>query len=189
MIHVAVISPRLIPAILDGSKRVEMRLSVNRQPWHGQVGVGERIYFKARGGAILATALVERVRTYPVATRSDLSAIRGELEHFVLGGSAFWRAKAGARHAVAVWLAAPEPTSFGPALTPGKDYNPRTAWCVLPDAADVYPQCLLEGEEAEDRFFDPLLEQEPVVRSSAPQSSRTGPRPPDARTPHLRHSA
>lgn len=192
MIHVAVIAPQYLGPILNGSKRVELRLSRVRQPWHSHVRRGERIYFKVRGGPIAATAIIQRVHTYPINGPADLDAIRRELFEAVAAPDQFWIAKARARHAVAIWLSAPEAIMCGPDLSAAVRYNRRTAWSVLPDTCDVYPQCLdTPGptRDADAVFIDPLAEAPKPINPTESRSSRTAPPPPDARTPRQRRSA
>lgn len=192
MIHVAVIAPQYLAPILDGRKRVELRLSRIRQPWHTHVHRGERIYFKIRGGPIAATAIIQRVHTYPINTPADLDAIRRELSEPASAPDRFWLAKSRARHAVAIWLSAPEAITFGPDLVGAVRCNTRPAWCVLPDTCDVYPQCLdtpEAGEPAQVAFIDPLIELPTPITTTGSRSSRTAPRPPGAHTPRQRRSA
>lgn len=194
MIHVAVIAPKYLDAILEGRKRVEMRLSLRKQPWHGHVRAGERLYFKVRGGPIVATAIIARVHTYPINSTTDFKALRREFEPHVQAGAKFWRAKSRSRHCVAIWLNCPERVAYGPPICPGKDYNPRSAWCVLSDHLDVYPACLPErvASPLEGEFTDPIAELHatpPTLTTTSPQSSRTAPHPQAERTPSQRRSA
>ncbi len=193
MIHVAVIAEPYVEHILQGRKRVELRLSVARQPWHGHVFAGERIYFKVRGGDIVGTAIVQRVHTYPIESAEDLEALRKELTEPALAPPEFWEYKSDARHAVAIWLSAPERVAYGPRLDARSGYNPRTAWCTLPDVADVYPQCLSPQNESDVAFVDPLKEDTELRNdadiTSESRSSRTALPPPSGHTPPKRRSA
>jgi len=50
MIHVAILKPGYIQAILAGTKTIESRLTKTAQPPYGKVVTGERLYLKASGG-------------------------------------------------------------------------------------------------------------------------------------------
>ena len=67
MIHVAIMNKRfgdLIDKILSGEKEVESRWSKNKiAPWD-KVKIGDTVYFKNSGGAVIAVAEVEKVRQF-----------------------------------------------------------------------------------------------------------------------------
>lgn len=158
MIHVAVIHAPQVAPIMDGRKTVELRLSLQRQPWHGLVRAGERVYFKHRGGPIFATALIRLVRHHVFTTREDLREFRRSYAHAACEPTEFWNQRRASRHGVAVFFTGVEPVFHGPALIPGISSSQQAAWHALPDHEDVYPLCSVGVEADAAVFVDPLLE-------------------------------
>lgn len=138
MIHVAVLKPEYLDAILDGTKTVESRLSRVRCDPFSSIHVGERIYFKATGGEVLATALAAQVDFFPHLTPAKIASVRRAFAASVGAPDEYWRAKREARFATFITLAEVEPVRFGPRFPA---FYGR-AWQRLPDSADVYPRCL-----------------------------------------------
>lgn len=138
MIHAVVIHPRYLDLVLSGEKDIESRLSVNRVEPFGVVRVGERLYFKARGGAFGATALVARVNFYEGLTPRAVEGLRRQWNGRVRGELSYWRSKRRARFATLIELSAVEPVAFGPTTPP---FHGR-AWRMLPQRHDVYPACV-----------------------------------------------
>ena len=138
MIHVAVVHSPYLDAILSGRKTIESRLSKVRCDPFGVIFVGERLYFKARGGAVLATAVADRVHSFDELTAKRVAALRREFGPAIGAQPDYWKAKQTARFATLVTLAEVEHVRFGPRFPA---FYGR-AWQRLPDAACVYPRCL-----------------------------------------------
>jgi hypothetical protein len=128
-LHVAVVRPVYLAKILDGSKTVESRLSVNRVAPFGLVREGETILFKACGGGFGACALAERVHEFEGLDARGVRRLRRLWNHRVGGDDAYWDHKcATARFATFIELADVREADQGPALAP---LHGR-AWVVLP---------------------------------------------------------
>lgn len=127
--HVAVLKRVYLGAILDGSKTVESRLSVNRVAPFGVVRAGETILFKACGGGFGAQAVAERVHEYEDLDARGVRRLRRLWNHRVGGDDVYWDRKAAtARFATIIELTDVRPLERGPALAP---LHGR-AWVVLP---------------------------------------------------------
>lgn len=142
MIHVAVVHARYLRAILAGVKTVESRLSAVRCEPFRAVAPGERIYFKARGGPVAATALVRGAEFFEELRPRDIADLRLRFARPVAADESYWRDKRRARFATFITLGRAERVSFGPEFPP---FHGR-AWLRLPDSADVYPACLAPVE-------------------------------------------
>lgn len=138
MIHVAVLKPLYIDAILEGRKTIESRLSITRREPFGLIHSGERIYFKARAGPFGVTARAGRIEFFEALSPADVDRLRRDFTDRVGGEPAYWRAKRSARFATMIHLEEVEPIGRGPVHPP---FNGR-AWIRLPDRADIYPDCL-----------------------------------------------
>jgi hypothetical protein len=62
-VHLAVMNEPYLTYILDGSKTIESRFSINRCPPHGAVARGDLILFKASGGPIIGIGRASWVET------------------------------------------------------------------------------------------------------------------------------
>ncbi|MBL8746895.1 MAG: ASCH domain-containing protein [Phycisphaerae bacterium] len=138
MIHVAVVHAPYVEAILSRRKTIESRLSRVRCDPFGTVYSGERVYFKARGGAVLATAIVAGVYSFQDLTARRVSKIRREFGGAIGAPPEYWESKSSARFATLMRLADVERVRFGPRFPV---FYGR-AWQRLPDSSDVYPRCL-----------------------------------------------
>lgn len=137
MLHVAIVDPALIPAIILGRKTIESRLSRVRALPHKRITRGDTISFKARGGPILCACTVERVQTLDNLRPADIRRLRDALNDRIGADAAYWRRKRAARHATLIWLASPRPiyaTLDHARIIAG---TTRSAWMML--AAPLQP--------------------------------------------------
>lgn len=138
MIHVAVVHSPYLDAILAGHKTIESRLSKVRCDPFGVIFTGERLYFKARSGAVLATAVADQVLSFNDLSPKRIAALRREFGPAIDAQPDYWKAKQTARFATLITLTEVEHVRFGPRFPA---FYGR-AWQRLPDAACVYPRCL-----------------------------------------------
>ena len=81
MDHVAIMrkSWGLIPRILDGSKKIESRWSINKiVPW-GKVKTGDMVYFKNSGEPVTVSAEVSKIKEFQ---NLDKNIVRKILEKY-----------------------------------------------------------------------------------------------------------
>ena len=114
MIHVAILKPGYIDAILEGRKTIESRLTKTNQPPHGKVKPSERIFLKASGGPFMATAVVGSVQSHQGLTPSKVEQLRKQYASTVGGASEYWQSKRDSRFATFVSLTNVEPIAVGP---------------------------------------------------------------------------
>ncbi|MCK4871258.1 MAG: ASCH domain-containing protein [Phycisphaerales bacterium] len=143
MIHIAILLRPYLDAILTGEKTIESRLTINNRAPFDRIEPGERIYFKVSSGPFLATAVADHVLFVDNLTPGKVNELRRCYNDAILGDPSFWQWKRNARYATLIWLTNPEPIHFGPSLAPQRG----VAWVLLPDSADVYPQCTLTPEK------------------------------------------
>lgn len=133
MHHVAILQPKYVRAILDGTKVVESRLSMTRCAPFGRVEPGDVIHFKETGGAFGAVATVAGVMTFEDLRPSDVRMLSRRYGTQVAAAAEYWEERADAKYATFVWLTDVReshavPAGFAP--TPGA----RAAWYVLDHA-------------------------------------------------------
>lgn len=129
--HLAIIHPRFLRMILDGTKTAEARLAKTRRlPYRG-LEEGERVYLKPPGGAICAVAVADRVHRFEIESEADIRRIRGRFWDMLGGpiGDEYWISKATARYATIIELEGVTPIDEVPAwYRPARD---RSAWRLL----------------------------------------------------------
>ncbi|MEM9166059.1 MAG: ASCH domain-containing protein [Planctomycetota bacterium] len=142
MIHVAVIHRRYIELILAGKKTAELRLTKTRGAPHGRISPGERLYFKQASGGVRATAVVTRIETCDALTPERIERLERSTAETVLAGCEFFAARRHANYASVIHFERVEACRSGPDFAAERAANPRSAWLILPDDADVYPGCV-----------------------------------------------
>ena len=130
-VHVAILLPRYIRLILDGAKTVESRLTIQDRPPYKRVTPGDRIYFKASGGAFEATAIAAKVEYHHALTPAKVDALKRRHNSAVRGDDQYWAWKRDSRYATFIKLRDVEATDRGPALPPSQGI----AWFTLADDA------------------------------------------------------
>lgn len=131
-IHVAILQPPYLEAILHGRKTLESRLTRTAQPPFGVIEAGERIYLKRSGGAFVAVARAGRVHGYDNLTPASVEKLRRRFNDAVGGDADYWQRKRDARYATFIELCDVEPMDVGPSYRK----SAYKAWFVLPDEAD-----------------------------------------------------
>jgi hypothetical protein len=88
--HLAVFVEPFLSYVLDGSKTVESRFSVNRTEPYRRVAVGDAVLIKSSGGPIVAVAEVRQAAFYQL-DREQLDLIRERFgPELRVEGEAFW---------------------------------------------------------------------------------------------------
>ncbi|MFW5653865.1 MAG: hypothetical protein ACOC0P_07440 [Planctomycetota bacterium] len=148
MIHIAIIHKRYLDAILDGTKRAELRLTEQARVPFRAISEGERVYLKQASGPFRATAIAGRIDTHEHLTPDGVAALREKYADVVgRGHDDFWHRKRNAKYATIVFLRDVERICFGPEIARSRGL----AWFRLPDEADVYPACLAQPLESKGR--------------------------------------
>ncbi|GAB4383494.1 MAG: hypothetical protein Kow0022_03430 [Phycisphaerales bacterium] len=142
VIHLAVIHPGYARAMLEGRKTVESRLSRVRAVPFGRVHAGERIYFLARRGGLIVTAVADRVETLSDLGPVDVMELRRRFESRIGADDAYWQAKRAARYATLIWLKGVEACAYAPDDVHGRAGSYRSGWIIRPSEQCVYPGCV-----------------------------------------------
>ena len=97
--HLAVFSEPFLSYVLDGTKKVESRFSVNRAEPFGRVKTGDIILLKESGGPVVGAAEVREVSFYTL-NRDELERIRERFgEALRVEDEAFWDDRSSACYA------------------------------------------------------------------------------------------
>lgn len=157
MIHVAILKPGYLRAILDGTKTIESRLTKTMQPPHGKVQPGERLFLKASGGPFMATALAGKVLSHQDLTPRGIDKMRRKYNKPIGGDEAYWEMKRESRFATLIELNEVEPISVGPKYKVAymkawyvldEAISPLRDWTITPGAIRNRYACLPASEKS-----------------------------------------
>lgn len=130
-IHVAILKREYLRMVLTGQKTVESRLAKVRCPPIGMVKPGERLFFKASGGAFMATALAESVHDYADQSPDQIDALCEQWNPAVCGPPEYWHDRRDRPFATMIRLHHVEPLEVGPKFA----VQNMRAWYVLDESA------------------------------------------------------
>jgi len=102
--HLAILKKPYLDAILTGHKTIESRLYQTRQKWLSQVSAGDKIFLKASSGAVMATAIVDKVKYYENLTAGQIAQMQKQYNKQILGDEQYWREKMSSQFGILVWL-------------------------------------------------------------------------------------
>jgi hypothetical protein len=125
--HAAIVLDEYADAILEGRKTVEARLTKQCRAPYGRLWVGDRLFFKRRGGDYCAQATIAGIAFFSNLTPARVRRLRERYNDAILGSPAFWRLKRHAKYATLIWF-----DDVGPAIdVPAFRWRPREAWSTL----------------------------------------------------------
>jgi hypothetical protein len=131
-LHLAVFVEPFLGYVLDGSKTVESRFSINRTPPYGKVCQGDTILLKRSGGPVVGLARVQTVWSYDLNEES-LRFIRERFARALCAQDpGFWKQKASA--AFATLMAIHQVLAFGDIPWAKRD---RRGWVVVQEPPQI----------------------------------------------------
>lgn len=165
MIHLAILKPAYLHAILAGTKTIESRLTKTRQPPHGRVTPGERLFLKASGGPFMATAVAGEVRSFDALTPKRIERIYERYNKQIGGDGTYWRARRDSRFITLIRLTEVEPIAVGPSYKPAymkawyvldESLSPVRDWVITAGALRNRYACLPLGNSSSTRPGTPI---------------------------------
>ena len=165
MIHVAILKPGYIHAILDGTKTIESRLTKTAQPPHGKIEPGERLFLKASGGPFMATAIAREVQSFKELTPRKIDKLQKKFASAVGGAEEYWQSKREGRFATFVSLTQVEPITVGPKYKIAymkawyvldESLSPVRDWTITPGALRNRYACLPTAEKSKMQLGKPI---------------------------------
>jgi len=124
--HLVILKQPYLNAILEGRKKIELRLTKTRHHGFGRVFVGDKLFIKESSGPVRATATVEAVKNYEHLTPEKILEIKRKYNHDIGGGDEYWHSKIDSRFGFLVWLK--DVKTIEPVRISKKDWR---AWVVL----------------------------------------------------------
>jgi len=141
--HLAILKKPYLKMILDGRKRVELRLSKTRQPGFGRVLPGDKLFLKISSGPVCATATAADVKNFENLTPDKILELKRLYNHDIGGSDEHWQSKIDCKFCFLVWLK--DVQTIEPVQIDKKDWR---AWVVLTEKKDFG---LLKRAAAENR--------------------------------------
>ncbi|UCD52032.1 MAG: ASCH domain-containing protein [Phycisphaerales bacterium] len=124
--HLVILKKPYLDLILSGEKTIESRLTKGKTAAFGRVQAGDKLFLKASGGPVSATATVADVKYYPNLTRPQIVEIKQQYGPQIGGSDAVWETLMDRTCGFLVWLGDVRP--IAPVRIDKKDWR---AWVVL----------------------------------------------------------
>ena len=102
--HLVIFKKPYLKMILEGRKRIELRLHKTRRPAFGRVFAGDKLFLKASSGPVCATATVEKVKYFEDLTPERILEIKRRHNRDIGGSDEHWQGKMDSRFCFLVWL-------------------------------------------------------------------------------------
>jgi len=129
--HLVILKKPYLDLILSGVKTIESRLTKGKTAAFGRVQAGDKLFLKASGGPVCATATVAEVQYYPNLTPPQIVEIKQQYGHQIGGSDTVWETLMDRTCGFLVWLGDVRPIE--PVRLEKKDWR---AWVVLTKEKD-----------------------------------------------------
>jgi len=98
--HLVILKKPYLDAVLAGRKTVESRFYQTNQKWLSKVGVGDKLFLKVTSGPVLATAIIDKVKTFDNLTAEKIKELKNQFNHQILGDDQYWNEKRNSRFGI-----------------------------------------------------------------------------------------
>ncbi|MHC4203381.1 MAG: ASCH domain-containing protein [Planctomycetota bacterium] len=129
--HLVILKKPYLDMILEGRKRIELRLYKTKHPAFGRVFTGDKLFLKISSGPVCATVTVEKVKTFENLTPRRILDLKRRYNHDIGGGDGHWQSKIDSKYCLLVWFKDVKPIE--PVRIRKKDWR---AWVVLTKEKD-----------------------------------------------------
>jgi ASC-1-like (ASCH) protein len=129
--HLVILKKPYLDMILEGRKRIELRLYKRKHPAFGRVFAGDKLFLKISSGPVCATATVEAVKNFENLTPERILELKRLYNHDIGGGDEHWQSKIDCKYCLLVWLK--DVKTIEPVRIQKKDWR---AWVVLTEGKD-----------------------------------------------------
>lgn len=129
--HLVILKKPYLDLILSGRKTVELRLTRARRPACGRVSTQDRLFLKASGGPVCATAVVADVKYYEDLSPERIVGIKQRYHKQIGGVDAVWQSMMDCKSGFLVWLC--DVRRIEPMRIDKKDLR---AWVLLTEGKD-----------------------------------------------------
>jgi len=129
--HLVILKKSYLDMILEGRKRIELRLYKTKHPALGRVFAGDKLFLKISSGPVCATATAEAVKNFENLTPGRILDLKKRYNHDIRGGDEHWQSKMDCKFCLLVWLK--DVKTIEPVRISKKDWR---AWVVLTEKKD-----------------------------------------------------
>jgi len=129
--HLVILKKTYLDMILEGRKRIELRLYKTKHPAFGRVFAGDKLFLKISSGPVCATATVEAVKNFENLTPGRILELKQRYNHDIGGGDGHWQSKMDCKYCLLVWLK--DVKTIEPVRISKKDWR---AWVILTEKKD-----------------------------------------------------
>jgi len=102
--HIAVCDSKILSLIMNGSKTIESRFSINRIAPFGYIEEGDTVYFKKTGGPVVGKAIAGRVQFFSKLTGREVQLLKEEYNNMIQADEEYWNCKMSARYGTLIYL-------------------------------------------------------------------------------------
>jgi len=124
--NLAILKKPYLDKIINGQKKIEMRLTKSKIHGFGRVFAGDKIFLKQSSGPVYAIATAEKVENYENLTPKNILKIKRLYNDKILGQNEHWQSKMDSKFGFLVWLK--DIKTINPVKISKKDWR---AWVVL----------------------------------------------------------
>lgn len=124
--HLVILKKPYLEKILNGIKKVELRLTKTKHHGFGKVLAGDILFLKESSGFVCAKAYVEKVKNFENLTPEKILELKQQYNHLIGGDNEHWLSKTDSKFAFLVWLK--DVKVIKPVKINKKDWR---AWVVL----------------------------------------------------------
>lgn len=124
--HLVILKKPYLDAILTGRKKIESRFTVTKRYAFGRVFASDKLFLKLSSGPVCATATIAAVKNFQNLTPEQITKIKKQYNHDIIGDDEYWQSKSNCRYGFLVWLKDVKPIE--PVRIHKKDWR---AWVVL----------------------------------------------------------
>jgi len=129
--HLVILKKPYLDMILEGQKRIELRLYKRKHPAFGRIFAGDKLFLKVSSGPVCATATVEKVKAFENLTPGRIRSLKKQYNHEIGGDHEHWQSKMDSKYCLLVWLK--DVKTIEPVQIQKKDWR---AWVVLSEKKD-----------------------------------------------------
>lgn len=102
--HLAILKKPYLDKILNGSKKIELRLTKTAVPPFGSIDNEDIIFLKESSGPVCAVAQVAEIKQLSNLDPNKINDLKKQYNHLICGEDAFWQFKSDCKFAVLLWL-------------------------------------------------------------------------------------
>ena len=102
--HLVILKKPYLDMILEGRKRIELRLYKTKHPAFQRIFADDKLFLKVSSGPVCATATVEKIKVFENLTPGRIRNLKKQYNHDIGGDDGHWQSKMDCKYCFLVWL-------------------------------------------------------------------------------------